>query len=52
MRALVSSLIVLAALALLTSNVSRSVFALAGIAVQLLGLLLAVRSHAVLEGRL
>jgi uncharacterized membrane protein len=41
--------IVVAALLLLPSAVSRAAFVLAGIGVQLLGLFLAVRGHRVLE---
>ena len=42
-------IIVVAALFLLPSAASRVAFVLAGIAVQLLGLFLAVRAHRVLE---
>jgi len=41
--------IVVAALLLLPSGASRLAFVLAGVAVQVLGLVLAVRSHRVLE---
>ncbi|PWT78448.1 MAG: hypothetical protein C5B58_15265 [Acidobacteria bacterium] len=41
--------IVVAALLLLPSAASRVTFVLAGVAVQVLGLVLAVRSHRVLE---
>lgn len=41
--------IVVSALALLPSSGPRTAFALAGMAVELLGLALAVRSHLVLE---
>ncbi len=41
--------IVVAALLLLPSAASRAAFVLAGIAVQVLGLVLAVRSHRILD---
>jgi len=42
--------IVLAAVALLRSTLSQMVFVLAGLGVELIGLLAILRSHAVLEG--
>jgi hypothetical protein len=44
--------IVMSALVLLSSNAFRSMFVVAGLAVQLLGLILTIRSHLTLaEGR-
>jgi uncharacterized membrane protein len=42
--------LVLAALALLTANVPRAIFVLAGVCVELVGLALVMRAHSVLEG--
>jgi hypothetical protein len=43
-------IIVIAAVILLPAASSRSVFALAGVGIEMLGLIFALRSHAVLRG--
>ncbi len=42
--------IVLAAVAVLASEVPRTVFALAGVGVEMLGLILVARSHQIVRG--